>query len=163
VNASRGDPGDSTGPAQRPAGAPPDTIVGVHELLSEPQRVDRWLWVARLVKTRALGAEAVKAGRVSVNGAQVKPSKEVRPGDELELRSGELRIAVTIRGTMKMRGPAPVAQQLYEESEASRELRERLSQERRLAAQQQLPGGGGRPTKRDRRRLDDVRGRDGRR
>lgn len=134
----------------------------MHELLTEPQRVDRWLWVARLVKTRALGAEAVKAGRVSVNGAQVKPSKEVRPGDELEFRNGELRTSVTIRGTMKMRGPAPVAQQLYSESEASIELRERLIAERRLAAQQ-LPDGGGRPTKRDRRRMEDLRGRDDRR
>jgi len=135
----------------------------VHELLTEPQRVDRWLWVARLVKTRALGAEAVKAGRVSVNGAQVKPSKEVRPGDELELRNGELRTTVTIRGTMRMRGPATVAQQLYEESPESVELRERVLAARRLAAQQQLPGGGGRPTKRDRRRLDAARGRDRRR
>jgi ribosome-associated heat shock protein Hsp15 len=138
------------------------TIGSVHELLTEPQRVDRWLWVARLVKTRALGAEAVKAGRVSVNGAQVKPSKEVRPGDELEFRNGELRTSVTIRGTMKMRGPAPVAQQLYEESAASVELRERLLAERRLAAQQ-LPDGGGRPTKRDRRRMEDLRGRERRR
>jgi len=131
----------------------------MHELLSEPQRVDRWLWVARLVKTRSLGAEAVKAGRVSVNGVQVKPSKEVKPGDELEFRNGELRTSVTIRATMKMRGSATVAAQLYEESAASVELRERVLAERRLAAQQQLPGGGGRPTKRDRRRLDAARGR----
>jgi len=134
----------------------------VHELLTEPQRVDRWLWVARLVKTRALGAEAVKAGRVSVNGVQVKPSKEVKPGDELELRNGELRTTVTIRGTMKMRGPAPVAQRLYEESAESVALRERVLEQRRIAAQQQLPDGGGRPTKRDRRRLDAARGRRGR-
>lgn len=131
----------------------------MHELLSEPQRVDRWLWVARMVKTRALGADAVKAGRVSVNGAPVKPSKEVRPGDELEFRNGELRMSVTIRGTMKMRGSATVAQQLYEESTESAELRQQVLEQRRIASQQQLPGGGGRPTKRDRRRLDDVRGR----
>ena len=134
----------------------------MHELLTEPQRVDRWLWVARLVKTRALGAEAVKAGRVSVNGVQVKPSKEVKPGDELELRNGELRTTVTIRGTMKMRGPAPVAQRLYEESAESVALRERVLEQRRIAAQQQLPDGGGRPTKRDHRRLDAARGRRGR-
>lgn len=139
------------------------TIGSVHELLSEPQRVDRWLWVARLVKTRALGAEAVKAGRVSVNGVQVKPSKEVRPGDELEFRNGELRTTVTIRGTMKMRGPAPVAQRLYEESAESLALRERVLEQRRIAAQQQLPDGGGRPTKRDRRRMEELRGRDRRR
>ncbi|HEY4278891.1 MAG TPA: RNA-binding S4 domain-containing protein [Conexibacter sp.] len=131
----------------------------MHELLSEPQRVDRWLWVARLVKTRALGAEAVKAGRVKVNDVSCKPAKEVGPGDRLELRNGELRISVVIRGTMKMRGPATAAQQLYEETEESRETRERISEERRVAAQQQLPGGGARPTKRDRRRYESARAR----
>ncbi len=135
----------------------------MHELLSDPQRVDRWLWVARLVKTRALGADAVKAGRVSVNGAPCKPSKEVRPGDELEFRNGELRTRVTIRGTMKMRGPATVAQQLYEEHADSAEQRAEVLERRRLAAQQQLPDGGGRPTKRDRRRMEELRGRDRRR
>ena len=123
----------------------------------ETMRVDRWLWVARLVKTRALGAEAVKAGRVKINDQPVKPSKDVRPGDRLELRNGELRISVVVRGIAKMRGSARVASVLYDETEESRELRERLSAERRLAAQQQLPGGGARPTKRDRRRFEAAR------
>lgn len=123
----------------------------------ESMRVDRWLWVARLVKTRALGAEAVKAGRVKVNDVQVKPAKEVRAGDRLELRNGELRISVVIRGVARMRGSARVAAVLYDETPESVELRERLSLERRLAAQQQLPGGGGRPTKRDRRRFEQAR------
>ncbi|MDO8209048.1 RNA-binding S4 domain-containing protein [Conexibacter sp. CPCC 206217] len=123
----------------------------------ETMRVDRWLWVSRLVKTRALGAEAVKAGRVKINDQPVKPSKEVRPGDRLELRNGELRISVVVRGIVRMRGSARVASVLYDETEESRELRERLSAERRLAAQQQLPGGGARPTKRDRRRFEAAR------
>jgi ribosome-associated heat shock protein Hsp15 len=124
----------------------------------ETMRVDRWLWVARLVKTRALGAEAVKSGRVKINDQAVKPAKEVRPGDRLELRNGELRIAVVVRGIARMRGSARVAAVLYDETDESRELRERLSAERRLAAQQQLPGGGARPTKRDRRRWEATRG-----
>ena len=123
----------------------------------ESMRVDRWLWVARLVKTRALGAEAVKAGRVKVNDVQVKPAKEVRAGDRLELRNGELRISVVIRGVARMRGSARVAAVLYDETPESVELRERLALERRMAAQQQLPGGGGRPTKRDRRRFEQAR------
>lgn len=125
-------------------------------------RVDRWLWVVRLVKTRALGADAVKAGRVKVNGQPVKPSKELRAGDSLELRNGELRISVVVRGFVKMRGSARVAAELYDETDESRELRERLSAQRRLASQQQLPGGGARPTKRDRRRFEAAREQHGR-
>jgi ribosome-associated heat shock protein Hsp15 len=126
-----------------------------HQL--DSMRVDRWLWVARLVKTRAIGADAVKAGRVKVNGVAVKPAKEVRAGDSVELRHGELRISVIVRGIVRMRGSARVAAVLYDETEESRELRERLSAERRAAAQQQLPGGGARPTKRDRRRFEETR------
>ncbi|MDO8188725.1 RNA-binding S4 domain-containing protein [Conexibacter sp. JD483] len=126
----------------------------------ESMRVDRWLWVARLVKTRAIGAEAVKAGRVKVNDVQVKPAKEVRAGDRLELRNGELRIAVVIRGVAKMRGSARVAAVLYDETEESVELRERLALERRMAALGQQHDGGGRPTKRDRRRFEQARERD---
>ncbi len=123
----------------------------------DSMRVDRWLWVARLVKTRAIGAEAVKAGRVKVNDVQVKPAKEVRAGDRLELRNGELRISVVIRGVAKMRGSARVAAVLYDETEESVELRERLALERRMAALGQQPDGGGRPTKRDRRRFEQAR------
>ncbi|MDW5597149.1 RNA-binding S4 domain-containing protein [Conexibacter stalactiti] len=123
----------------------------------ESMRVDRWLWVSRLVKTRALGAEAVKAGRVKVNGQPCKPAKEIRAGDSLELRNGELRISVVVRGIVRMRGSARVAAVLYDETDESRELRERLSAERRAANQQQLPGGGARPTKRDRRRFEEAR------
>jgi ribosome-associated heat shock protein Hsp15 len=120
-------------------------------------RVDKWLWAARLTKTRALAADAIKAGRVNVNGVAAKPSKDVRPGDRLELRTGPVRVSVVIRGTAQRRGPAKEAERLYEETAESREARERHAQERRLA---RLQGDeGGRPTKRDRRRLEQVKGR----
>jgi ribosome-associated heat shock protein Hsp15 len=118
----------------------------------EPVRVDRWLWAARLAKTRSLAADAVKGGRVAVNGQRVKPSKDVRPGDRLEVTLGQVRLAVVVRGTALRRGPASEAALLYEETDESRRERERQAAERRLEA---LRGErGGRPTKRDRRRLD---------
>jgi ribosome-associated heat shock protein Hsp15 len=120
-------------------------------------RIDKWLWAARLSKTRALAADAVKSGRVQVNGVAAKPSKEVRPGDRLELRTGPVRVSVVIRGTAPRRGPASEAQQLYEETDESREARLRHAEERRQARQE--GGEGGRPTKRDRRRLERLKGR----
>jgi ribosome-associated heat shock protein Hsp15 len=123
---------------------------------SEPVRVDKWLWAARLVKTRSLGAEAVKGGRVHVNGRAIKPSKDVRPGDRLELSTGPVRVTVVIRGTAERRGPASVAVQLYDETAESVAGRERYAAERRLAATSDIDRGG-RPTKRDRRRFDQTR------
>jgi ribosome-associated heat shock protein Hsp15 len=124
--------------------------------MDAPMRIDKWLWASRLSKTRALAAEAVKSGRVKVNGAEAKPSKDVKPGDKLELRTGPVRVSVVIRGTAPRRGPASEAQLLYEETEESREARIRHAEERRLARQE--GGEGGRPTKRDRRRLEQVKG-----
>ncbi|MCW3039045.1 MAG: RNA-binding protein [Solirubrobacterales bacterium] len=124
--------------------------------MSEPVRVDKWLWAARLTKTRALAAEAVAGGRVSVNGLRVKPSKEVRVGDELELSLGPVRVELRILDTTKNRGPAKVAVTLYEESEASVARRAAFAAERRMA-QAPIPGRGGRPTKRDRRRYESDR------
>jgi ribosome-associated heat shock protein Hsp15 len=124
---------------------------------AEPVRVDKWLWAARLLKTRALAAEAVKGGRVHVNGQAVKPSRDVRPGDLLEVTLGARRIAVVVRGTTERRGPAKEAALLYEETPESRERREREAAQRRLA----LPDGpvrGARPTKRDRRRYERATG-----
>jgi ribosome-associated heat shock protein Hsp15 len=123
----------------------------------EPVRVDKWLWAARLVKTRALAVEALKGGRVQVNGERAKPSKEVRPGDRIELATGRLRLTVDVRGTSLRRGPASEAALLYEETEESAEARERLLAE--LRAERAIGGAreGGRPTKRDRRRLEAAR------
>jgi ribosome-associated heat shock protein Hsp15 len=125
--------------------------------MDERIRVDKWLWVARLLKTRALAADAVKAGRVKVNGVAAKPSKEVAPGDRIELRTGPVRMDVAVRGVAPRRGPASEAARLYEETAESRAARERHSEERRLARQD--GGEGGRPTKRDRRILEKLKGR----
>jgi len=121
-------------------------------------RVDKWLWAARLMKTRALAAEAVKGGRVEINGQRVKPSKDVGPGDEIEVTTGPYRRTVIVRGLAERRGPATEAALLYEETAESIAERQRLAAERRLEAPPR-PQPGGRPTKRDRRRLDARRGR----
>jgi ribosome-associated heat shock protein Hsp15 len=126
----------------------------------QPVRVDKWLWAARLTKTRALAAEAVKGGRVHVNGHAVKPSRELRPGDELELSTGPVRMHVVVRGTSERRGPAAEAGRLYEETPESRAARERHADERRLArlaAPAPEARLSGRPTKKDRRRYDKTR------
>ncbi len=122
----------------------------------ESVRVDKWLWAARFFKTRGLATEAVLGGHVHVNGARVKPAKDVRAGDTLELRIGTVPWTVTVRGLADRRGPASVAATLYEETPESRAGRERHALERRVAS----PLGadlGRRPTKQDRRRLEALR------
>ncbi len=114
-------------------------------------RIDKWIWTARLSKTRALAAEAVKGGRVHVNGIAVKPSREVRVGDELELTLGRDRRTVIVRGAAERRVSAAEATKLYTETETSVAERERQQELRRLGGPVDL---GGRPTKRDRRRFD---------
>jgi ribosome-associated heat shock protein Hsp15 len=114
-------------------------------------RIDKWLWTARLFKTRGLAAEAVKGGRVHVNGVATKPSREVAPGDELEITIGATRRTMIVRGAAERRVSAPEAAALYEETEDSIAQREAQRELRRLAGPLNL---GGRPTKRDRRRYD---------
>ncbi len=114
-------------------------------------RVDKWLWTARLFKTRALAAEAVKGGRVHVNGVAAKPSREVGAGDELEVTLGPIRRTVIVAGEAERRVSAVEAAQLYRETEASVTERERQAELRRLGGP---VGFGERPTKRDRRRYD---------
>lgn len=119
-------------------------------------RVDSWLWAARFFKTRSLATEAVKGGRVEINGESVKPAKEVRVGDVVRISRGRVVFVVTVTGLSDRRGPARLARELYEESEASRAERERQAELLRAAP----PLGSdlsGRPTKRDRRRLERVR------
>jgi ribosome-associated heat shock protein Hsp15 len=134
----------------------------------EQVRIDRWLWAARLAKTRPLAAEAAKGGHVEVNGRRVPPGRKVGVGDVVELTLGALPRTVVVRGLAERRGPASVAQQLYEETPESVAERERLAEQRRLAGPRDASGagkagrGGPRPTKRDRRRLDgEARGRRG--
>jgi len=122
-------------------------------------RLDHWLWVVRLTKTRSLAAEAIKAGRVQVNGQPAKPSREVHPGDEVEVRNGAIRTTVVVRGAAPRRVGAPEAAKLYEETPQSREARERLLEQRRLVEPVRSEWGKGRPTKRDRRTMDRLRGR----
>jgi ribosome-associated heat shock protein Hsp15 len=122
-------------------------------------RVDKWLWASRLLKTRSLAAEAVKGGRVQVNGERVKPSKEVGPGDELEVTIGQVRRTVVVRGVAERRGPAKEAVLLYDETPESVAARELAAERARLASPPPGANLGARPTKRDRRRLDDARGR----
>jgi ribosome-associated heat shock protein Hsp15 len=114
-------------------------------------RVDKWLWTARLLKTRGLAAAAVKGGRVHVNGIAVKPSREIGPGDELEITIGRVRRTVIVRGAAARRVSAAEAANLYDETEESLAARERQAEARRLAGPADL---GRRPTKRDRRRYD---------
>jgi ribosome-associated heat shock protein Hsp15 len=122
----------------------------------EPVRLDRWLWAVRLVKTRATGVAAIKGGRVEVNGERAKPSRDVRPGDRVEIAAGPLRRTVVVRATGVRRVSASEAALMYEETEESIAAREQLAAERRLAGATGTRGGA-RPTKRDRRRLDASR------
>jgi ribosome-associated heat shock protein Hsp15 len=119
-------------------------------------RLDKWLWAARFFKTRSLATEAVAAGHVHVGGARVRPAREVRIGDVLEIRRAAVTWTVEVRALAERRGPASEAATLYEETKASQEARERDRLQRRLA----VPLGadlGARPTKQDRRRLDALR------
>ena len=139
------------------------------ESSSDPVRIDKWLWAARLAKTRPLAAEAVKGGHVEVNGRHVAPAKGVRLGDRLDLTIGGIPRSVVVRGLAERRGPASVAATLYEETPESVAERARIAEQRRIARATDPFGaplpepGGGRPTKRDRRRIDAARGRGGRR
>ena len=121
-------------------------------------RIDKWLWAARFFKTRALASNACDLGRIEWNGQRAKPAREVRVGDRLRIRNeaGEFEIEVLLLS--EIRGPAAVAQTLYRESEASRELRLKAAEERKALMQAgAVPEG--RPSKRDRRQLNRLRGR----
>ena len=110
------------------------------------QRIDKWLWAARFFKTRSVAATAVDGGRVKWNGQNVKPARELKPGDELDIVAGELRWTVIVRGLNGQRRPAPEARLLYEESAESTARRLRMEEIRKLAP---MPGANlkGRPTK----------------
>jgi ribosome-associated heat shock protein Hsp15 len=122
----------------------------------ERVRIDKWLWAARFFKTRSAATEAVLGGHVQVGGERVKPAKEIRVGDTIGIRRGELRWTVVVAGIADRRGPASVADALYEETADSLAERERQRLERRLTR----PLGadlGARPTKQARRRIDALR------
>ncbi|MFM9916383.1 MAG: RNA-binding S4 domain-containing protein [Rhizobacter sp.] len=118
-------------------------------------RLDKWLWAARFFKTRSLATDEIGKGRISVNDQAAKPSRELHPGDRIELRQGvDLRTIVVV-ALSDIRGPALVAQALYAETAESIARREKTAQQRREAAEPSLAIEQGRPTKRDRRKLAD--------
>jgi len=121
-------------------------------------RIDVWLWAARFFKTRALAKRACELGRIQSNGQPAKPAREVRVGDMVRITndSGDFQVEVLLLS--EVRGPAPVAQTLYRETEASRELRMKVAAERK-AMQNFSPSPESRPSKRDRRRIIQFRGR----
>jgi ribosome-associated heat shock protein Hsp15 len=116
-------------------------------------RLDKWLWAARFFKTRSLATDAVAGGKVEVNGERAKPAKAVKPGDEVRLRVGPYEHILIVRDLGERRGPASVAATLYEETEASRAERERLTAQLRMAPAAFVYEEKGRPTKKDRRDL----------
>lgn len=120
-------------------------------------RLDKWLWAARFYKTRALAAAEIARGRVGVNGQPAKASRGLEPGDRIELRQGAVQRTVLVRALSSVRGPAPLAQALYEETPESVAARVKAAEQRRLAAEPAAAIEQGRPTKRDRRQLADWR------
>lgn len=118
----------------------------------EKFRIDKWLFAARFFKTRSLAAEAIERGRVTLNDQRVKPAKVLAAGDRLTIRIGNYQYDIEVLGLSNKRGAAPVAQQLYRETDESRERRELLAA--RLKAQPQPFNTKGRPTKRDRREIE---------
>ncbi len=118
-------------------------------------RLDKWLWAARFYKTRGLAAEEIAKGRIEVNGQPAKASREVRLGDLIAIRQPQQPRTVCVKGLSTVRGPAPVAQQLYEETAESLARRAQMAEQRRFGSEPAQAIEQGRPTKRDRRRLAD--------
>jgi ribosome-associated heat shock protein Hsp15 len=123
----------------------------------ESIRIDKWLWAARFFKTRAAATEAVLGGHVRLNGERVKPAKDVRSADVVEVRVGEVRFTVVVRAVADKRGSAKVAAALYEETAESVAERARAADDRRLSRPLGADLRGPRPTKQDRRRIEAMR------
>jgi ribosome-associated heat shock protein Hsp15 len=122
--------------------------------VTDTMRLDKWLWCARFYKTRSLATEEITKGRVTVNGQAAKPARDLRCGDTIALRQGPVARTVLVRALSGARGPAPVAQLLYEETAESIAARELAAEQRRLAPEPAAALHEGRPTKRDRRNID---------
>ncbi len=121
-------------------------------------RLDKWLWAARFYKTRGLATDEIGKGRVSVNAQVAKPSRDLRVGDLVVMRQGQVQRTVRVLGLSNLRGPAPVAQALYAETPDSIAARTQAAEAHRLAAEPALAIEQGRPTKRDRREIERSRG-----
>jgi ribosome-associated heat shock protein Hsp15 len=123
--------------------------------LTDRLRLDKWLWAARFYKTRSMAAEDVDKGRVQVNGQIAKASRELKAGDRIDIRQGALTRTIVVKAVSTVRGPAPQAQQLYEETAESVARRAQFIEQRKLAGEPADSIEQGRPTKRDRRQLAD--------
>ena len=121
-------------------------------------RIDKWLWAARFFKTRALATRACDLGRIESNGHPAKPAREVHAGDRLQVQNDSGVFQIEVLALSEMRGPAAIAQTLYREPEASRALRQKLAEERKAAPNFEA-WREGKPSKRDRREIDRLRGR----
>jgi ribosome-associated heat shock protein Hsp15 len=124
---------------------------------SEKLRVDKWLWAARFFKTRGLAADAVNGGKVHVNGQRVKSSRPIQAGDRLEITRGQVSSVIDVITLSEKRGPAKLAQLLYEETPASIEQRELKTQQRKLL-NASMPKSEGKPNKHQRRQIRKVSG-----
>jgi ribosome-associated heat shock protein Hsp15 len=122
----------------------------------ERLRIDKWLWAARFYKTRSLAADEIDKGRVAINGQEAKPARELKVGDLVSMRRDGLTRTVRVAALSDVRGPAPVAQLLYEETPESLRSRELALEQRRFAREPALAIEHGRPTKRGRRELDEA-------
>jgi ribosome-associated heat shock protein Hsp15 len=121
-------------------------------------RIDKWLWAARFFKTRALASKACDIGRIEINGIRAKPARDVHPGNSIKIENEGGVFVVEVVALSEMRGPAALAQTLYKETDASREARMKAAEERK-AMQIHAPLPERRPSKRDRRRIIQFRGR----
>jgi ribosome-associated heat shock protein Hsp15 len=121
-------------------------------------RMDKWLWAARFFKTRARSQRACELGRIESNGQAAKAAREVRAGDRLQVKNDSGDFQVEVMAVSEMRGPAAAARLLYRETEASRELRAKVAEERKAMPHFEGPRGG-KPSKRNRREIDRLRGR----
>ena len=124
----------------------------------ESVRIDKWLWAARFFKTRVLASKACDLGRIEINGVRAKPAREVHAGNMVKVENEGGVFQIQVLQLSEMRGPAAVAQTLYSETDASREARQKLADERK-AMQNYAPLPERRPSKRDRRRIIQFRGR----
>ena len=118
------------------------------------QRIDKWLWAARFFKTRSIASDEIGKNRIQINGQDAKASREVKPGDTVRMRQGQVERTVLVKGISAVRGPAPVAQLLYEETAESLAQRQKLAEMNRLSREPALSIEQGRPTKRDRRQIE---------
>lgn len=125
----------------------------------EGVRIDKWLWAARFFKTRSQASGACELGRIECRGAPVKASREVKPGDMLLIRNGGGDFHVEVLALSLMRGPAAVAQTLYRETEESKAMRQKRAEERKMMAPFEISWQEGKPSKKDRRDIDKLRGR----